>query len=56
MATPMAAPTTGDEADSTSQYGARKLSQEICASCDRISPMMSEANRPSPMADSASMM
>ena len=48
-ATPMAAPTTGEEADTTSANGASQPRKGTLDNCERISPMMSEENRPSAM-------
>ena len=55
MATPIAAPTTGDDAETTPLYGARNPKMENLDSWLRIKPMISEENSHSPMADSASM-
>ena len=55
IATPMAAPTTGDDASSASVSGAMNESPGSLAICVRISPMIKEENSPSAMAPMASM-
>ena len=51
MATPMAAPTTGELELSTSANGAIQFKNGICPNCWIIRPIMSDENRPRAMAD-----
>ena len=50
IATPIAAPTTGDFAETTSENGLSQESMEMLASWESIRPMISDENRPSAIA------